>query len=107
MQIRQKITPQVIAAATTLLQPYCPDLSPQSLIAAIRKYSSTEQAETIDRPLTRKETADLLKCSLNTVSRYLAIGKIKKIPLTARSCRIDPASVKALLSGTPADNVEG
>lgn len=108
MEIRQKITPQVIAAATGLLQPYCPDLSPQGLVAALRQYNSgKEQPETADRPLTRREAADLLKCSLNTISRYLAIGKLRKINLTARSCRIDPESIKALLAGTAADSVEG
>jgi len=100
MEIRTKITPQVIAAATGLLQPFIPDLSPQGLVSALKQYSATRtKPETDERPLTRQEAADLLKCSRNTISRYLSIGKLRKITLTERSCRIDPASVRALLSG--------
>lgn len=101
MEIKTKITPQVIAAVTGLLQPYIPDLSPQGLVSALKEYSTNKpKPETDNRPLTRKEAADLLKCSKNTISRYLTIGKLRRIPLTERSCRIDPASVRALLSGT-------
>lgn len=108
MEIRQKITPQVIAAATGLLQPYCPDLSPQGLVAALRQYNSgKDQTETTDRPLTRREAAALLNCSLNTISRYLTMGKLRKIKLTERSCRIAPESIKALLAGAATDSAEG
>lgn len=100
MEIRNKITPQVIAAATGLLQPFIPDLSPQGLVSALKEYNASgPKQETDNRPLTRREAAELLKCSMNTISRYLSIGKLRKITLTERSCRIDPASVRALLSG--------
>lgn len=32
MEINNRITPAVIAAATNLLQPYCPDLNPRNLM---------------------------------------------------------------------------
>ena len=109
MEIRQKITPQVIAAATGLLQPYCPDLSPQSLIAALQQYKQKDNAaqNNIERPLTRREAANLLKVSLNTISRYLTIGKLEKIRLTDRSCRITYASVKKLLNGENNNIIKG
>ena len=109
MEIRQKITPQVIAAATGLLQPYCPDLSPQNLIDALQKYNQKDNAvhNNIERPLTRREAANLLKVSLNTISRYLTIGKLEKIKLTDRSCRITSASVKKLLNGENNNMIEG
>lgn len=109
MEIRQKITPQVIAAATGLLQPYCPDLSPQGLIAALQQYKQKDDTtqSNIERPLTRREAAALLKVSLNTISRYLTIGKLERIRLTDRSCRITSASVKKLLKGTNNNMIEG
>ena len=103
MEIRTKITPQVIAAATGLLQPFIPDLSPQGLVSALKEYNASKpKPEPDNRPMTRQEAAELLKCSRNTISRYLSIGKLRKITLTERSCRIDPASVRALLSGETA-----
>lgn len=101
MQINQKIPSTVIAAATGLLQPYCPELSPQSLISALKKYQSGKAAPILaEQPLTRREAAALLKCSLNTISRYLSAGKLRRITLTERSCRIDADSVRALLNGS-------
>jgi len=100
MQITQKVTPSVIAAATGLLQPYCPELSPQSLISALKEYQSGKVAPLLaEQPLTRREAAALLKCSINTVSRYMATGKLRRIALTERSCRVDADSVRTLLAG--------
>ena len=72
MEIRTKITPQVIAAATGLLQPFIPDLSPQGLVSALKEYNASKpKPESDNRPMTRQEAAELLKCSRNTISRYL------------------------------------
>ena len=96
-------TPVVIEAAVKLLESFCPEISPASLVEALKAYTPGEKMQkNEDRPLTRAQAAELLQVSHNTISTYLKIGKLKKIPLTARSCRIDAASVRALLSGTPA-----
>ena len=99
------ITPAVIAAAAGLLQPFAPELTPTGLVAAIREYTPGKKPKNDDRPLTRREAAELLQCSLNTVTKYMKSGKLRKITLTARSCRIDAASVKKLLSAEP-ENAE-
>lgn len=105
MQIRQNITPAVLGAVTALLQPYAPELSPRSLVDALKAYETKKNESDIQRPLTRAEAAALLQCSLNTISRYLSCGKLKRIKLTERSCRIDADSVRALLTGSA--TVEG
>ena len=100
------ITPAVIAAAAGLLQPFAPELTPTGLVAAIKAYSpSGKKQKNDDRPLTRREAAELLQVSLNTVTKYMKTGKLRKITLTARSCRIDAASVRKLLSAEP-ENAE-
>lgn len=102
MRISQKISPQVIAAGVGLFQQFIPELTAQNLIAALKAYEAGGKACSpvmAERPLTRMETAELLQCSLNTVSRYLSCGKLKRIKLTERSCRIDAESVRALLAG--------
>lgn len=102
MELKNTITPAVLTAATSLLQPYAPDLSPTSLIRAIKAYKSettTEANNAISRPMTRKEVAGLLGCSLQSVNRYLNEGKIQRIILSPRSVRIDRQSVLDFLSG--------
>ncbi|MEA4863728.1 MAG: hypothetical protein VB042_10520 [Victivallaceae bacterium] len=100
MQIRNPITPAVLSAATALLQPYAPDLSPRSLVDALKGYESDKAtSDAIEKPLTRHEVASLLGMSLNSVNRYLNSGKLIRIKLTPRTIRIDPQSVRNLLGG--------
>ena len=112
MQLRDNVTPAVLNAATGLLQPYAPDLTPTALVKAIKAYQST--AGTADptglaaRPLTRKEVAALLGISLQSVSRMMNDGRLRRIVLSAKSVRIDAASVNDLLNGvTAATESEG
>lgn len=106
MQLKDTITPAVLTAATGLLQPYCPDLSPRSLVAAIKAYGGNPadaDHNRIEKPLTRKETAELLGCSLTTINNHLNAGRLRRIKLTEKSVRICPDSVRALLAGRAAD----
>jgi len=107
MELKNTITPAVLTAATSLLQPYAPDLSPTSLVRAIKAYKSETptEANTISRPMTRKEVAELLGCSLQTVVRYMNEGKIQRIILSPRSVRIDRQSVQDFLAGTESREV--
>ena len=97
----KNISPAILTAATSMLQPYAPELSPTALLEAVKAYDpSNGQAIPIpiEKPLTRREVASFLKCSMNTVNRYMNAGRLRRIRLTDRSVRIDPASVRALLS---------
>ena len=99
MQIRQKITPAVIAAATAMLQQYIPELSPESLIAALKNHDPGKVSTVIaERPMTRQEAAALLAVSLNSVIRYMNVGLLKRIHIGGRTVRIDPQSVRDLLN---------
>ena len=98
----KNITPSTLAAVTTLLQPHCPDLSPTTLVKALKSYQATATTEAnnaISRPMTRKEVAELLGCSLQTVVRYMNDGKLQRIVLSPKSVRIDRQSVLDFLSG--------
>ena len=107
MQITNRITPAVIQAATAMLSPYVPEISPQSLIAALRAYKVGEspKARQQEKPYTRKEVADLLGLSVQTVHRMMKAGRLRRIQVGLRAVRIDPASVKLLLDGAAADGV--
>ena len=107
MQLRDTITPSVLSAAVGLLQPYAPDLSPSALVKAIKAYkadgaATPANAVRFDAPITRQEAAKLLNCTLQTISRYMNVGKLKRIRLSATSVRVDAASVRALLAGDAA-----
>jgi len=103
MELKNSITPAVLTAATSLLQPYAPDLSPTALVRAIKAYKSettTEANNAISKPMTRKEVAGLIGCSLQSINRYLNDGKLKRIVLSPKSVRIDRQSVLDFLAGT-------
>lgn len=108
MQVQNRITPAVITAATTLLQPYCPDLTPRNLIAALKAWGDDSQKQTqppsapsIEKPLSRFEVANLLGVSLPTVNRLMNSGRLQKIKFSQYgTVRITPASVRALLEQT-------
>ena len=104
MQITNRITPAVIQAATAMLSPYVPEISPQSLIAALRAYKIGEspRGRQQEKPYTRKEVADLLGLSVQTVYRMMKTGRLRRIQVGLRAVRIDPASVKLLLDGAAA-----
>ena len=103
MKVQSKITPAVITAATSLLQPYCPDLNPRNLIAALKAWEADPQKTEppiIEKPLTRCEVAELLGVYLPTVNRMMNDGRLQKIKLTPHgSARITPASVRTILYG--------
>lgn len=100
MDIKSTITPTILSAATALLQPFVPDLSPTALVKAIRTYAEAPvDPYRIEQPLTRKDVAALLRCTLQTVNRYMNDGRLRRIVLSPTSVRIDPASVRALLAG--------
>lgn len=96
MEIRHP-NPAVLTAAVAMLQPYVPNLSPESLVNAIESFGNHGAHAMPERPLTRRQVAEILQCSLMTVSRRINDGTLKKIRLTDRSVRIDPASVREFL----------
>ena len=105
MQIANRITPAVIQAATAMLSPYVPEISPTGLVAALRAYSVTgENKTTAEKPLTRKEVAELLGLSIQTINRMLNRGTLKRIHVGERAVRIDRKSVRAILEGGRHEN---
>ena len=111
MELRNTVTPAVLTVAVGLLALFAPDLSPRSLVAALKAYHADPAADPnrIEKPLTRQEVAALLGCSLQTVNSHLNAGRLRRIRLTAKSVRIDAQSLRDLLAGnaTAATESEG
>ena len=89
MELRNNVTPAVLNAATGLLQPYAPDLSPSALVKAIKAYKADGAADPnrIEKPLTRQEVAALLGCSLQTVNSHLNAGRLRRMVPRAETGR--------------------
>ena len=101
MEIRNNITPAVLAAATGMLQPFVPELSPKNLVAALREHTEKREIASA-RPLTRQQAAELLSVCVGTIDRYIKSGMLRRVPVGPRLVRIDPQSVRALLDNTVA-----
>ncbi len=107
MKIEQTITPSVLQAATAMLSPYIPEISSAGLVEALKAYRegtdspaaapAAPPAPRFVKPMTRQEVAALFGCSLQSVSRWLSAGTLRRIRIGKRAVRIDPASVAALL----------
>lgn len=101
MQIKS-VPPAILTAATSMLQAYVPDLTPKSLVAALKNYGadsnvSRPMRQEIEKPYTRAEVCELLGLSFPTLNRYIKSGRLRKITMTQRAVRIDPASVREFL----------
>ena len=100
MQISKRIAPQVLTAATGMLQPFIPELSPESLVAALKNHETLKQDKFLaEKPLTRQQAAALLSVSLPTLDRHIKSGILRASKIGPRVVRVDPASVRELLAG--------
>lgn len=101
MNLKNSIPSPMLAAAVTILQPYAPELNAEKLVCALKSVDIQEKKMTsdIEKPLTKKETTEILLVTMPTLDKLIKEGKIKAVKL-GRLVRIDRASVYALLYGT-------
>lgn len=101
MEISKRITPEILAAATSILQQYCPGLSPTDLVQAISNHRSAKAKTPALQPsITYSEFAKLAGISIPSVHRMAARGEIPKVRIGLRSVRIPYAAVEKILNGT-------
>jgi excisionase family DNA binding protein len=96
-----KTNAPILGAAVSLLKAFCPELTPEQLAKALDGVPATETAakERPAKPYSRKEAAEVLQVSLNTVNRYMNTGLLRRINIGPRHVLIDASSVQALLEG--------
>lgn len=99
MKIQARITPSVLQAAVALLSPYVPEISPQGLVDALKNYHADGRivAAVFEKPMTQKETAELLGVSMPTINRLLNKGVLKRIPYSKRCVKVDAESIRVFL----------
>ena len=90
-------------AAVALLGEYAPDLTEDTLTAALRAYSERPAKAGPPLPagklLTVSEAAERLACGPRTVWRLIAAGRLPKRMLGRRSARVPEAAVVRLAEG--------
>lgn len=103
MQETKDIPQGIILAAVGMLLPYIPNITADSLQKALE--AITHQATTSEKdarpqkPLTRKEAAEMLGVSIPTVDRYINKGCLTPVRYSARAVRISAESVYSLMKG--------
>lgn len=96
MEIKNGVPSAILAAATAILQPYAPDLTPKSLVEALKGHVSggkEVRENEPEKPFTRQEVCNLLGITLPTLEKYVQAGYLRKIRLSSHAVRIDAASV--------------
>ncbi len=99
MRVKTTISQAIIAAATGMLQPFIPDLTPTRLISAIEKYNNEDAniAGQLEQPLTVAEACRLLKVSRPTIYRLKERGEIR-FTKVGRGTRIPAEDIRRLIS---------
>lgn len=98
-----EINPTVLESAVVLLKSAVPEITPESLVAALKKYEIDEPAQnlSIERPLTINETCALLQVSRIALNKYIKTGRLRAVKLGRRTVRITPDSIRKLLNMEP------
>lgn len=99
-----RINSLVLEGAVALLRSAVPEITPESLVAALKKYEIDEPAQnlSIERLLTINETCALLQVSRIALNKYIKTGRLRAVKLGRRTVRITPDSVRKLLNMEPA-----
>ncbi len=95
MQIKSSLNPDAISGAVGLLQRHVPDLTPTTLVNAIRNFDTEAKPHTaeMEKPLSRKEAADLLRVSLVTLDKFIRTGALPSVKI-GRHVRIPANAVR-------------
>ena len=99
MQIKQTLNEDTLAGAVAMLQRHVPDLTPTSLVNALTAYgenTETMKGQTIEKPLTRREAAELLSMSLPTFDKLIKTRRIHASKI-GRRVLIDAGEIRNIL----------
>lgn len=102
MKISKNTPPEIASAAATMLSPYFSGLTPAILTSALETYKPNATSDKDARPLkplTRKEAAEMLGISVQSLDRYVSSGRLTRVTYSPRAIRISAESVYNLMKG--------
>ena len=98
MNINNRISPQILAGAVALLQPFVSELSPQDLVEAIQDHNKdSEKPSPVKQTLTIQQAAEALQVSTASIYRMLNVGQLPRIRFASRCVRIPVDAVNKIL----------
>lgn len=98
MKIDNRISPQILAGAVGLLQPFIPEISPQDLVEAIRDHNNeSEKTSPIKQTMTIPQAAEALQVSTASIYRMLNAGQLPRIRFARRCVRIPVDAINKIL----------
>jgi hypothetical protein len=98
--VSQKMNPEVLAAATSMLRISYPDITPSSLVAALEKENAaTKPATPIGKMFTLKEVCGIAHISMPTLLRITKRNELKTVLVGKRSRRVPAAVLESYLNG--------
>ena len=103
---KRSVPEAILDAVTAMLAPYFSGLTANTLVEALKHRGAPPPAPTIRKPLTRKQTAEILGVSLATVNRMMRRGVLRSHKISLRAVRIESRSLEALLQAAPAAESE-
>lgn len=96
----KSLSTTTLAGVTALMQDACPGLTGEVFIAAIRAYEPEKpviQKERTETLLTPKQAASRLQVSRGKIFQLLKTGRLKRLLLGKRTCRIPEAELRKLM----------
>ena len=95
MQTKKTLPEEILTAATAILQPYYPDISPKTLIEALAQYNECRTPQ--EKYYTRREVAELFCVYVVTIDNWILDGLLQAYKVGKRYIRIPASSVEKLL----------
>jgi len=100
VKVRQ-VPPNVLAAVSALLTPYCADATPTTIVAALQAHGAGPAADPAARRLlSLREAGHALGFSAHTARRRVADGTLKAVRIGG-VFRIPVTEIDALVAATP------
>lgn len=97
MQLVKNYSPDVLKAGVNLLQMVCPELTPSTLVEALKAFG-TGQKSKAKETITIQEASEILGVCRMTVHRYIKQGLLPKIKISAKTVRIPLDAIQKLLT---------
>ena len=96
MRRRFKPSAEHLALITSMLSVYWPDISATLLVEAL---DGLDAGSRVPPTLTMAEAAEALRVTRRTVQTMLKDGRLERIELGPRECRVSAESLRRLIAG--------
>lgn len=98
MQLTKNYSPDVLKAGVNLLAMVYPELTPSTLVDALRAYGTKSQKPKAKETVTIQEASDILGVTKVSIHRYIKQGLLPRIKISAKNVKIPLDAIQELLT---------